>query len=229
MKKILIILGENLKLDFILLIHYKINMRIKIFVLFLLMLVLINADKFKSIHFKGDFVFDIESGISILPDENKEIIAVTSLIHHYALILPFSPKWEIILDEKYALLANNESLNVSLELVKNNNESSEKFLENLMKGYVENKAKYGISKVLIIDYKNDFILLIIVDIHLLDKNIKDKEVKQIIYFSTKTYKYERFIMSLSFNQRLDQVDLNNPDILNYLTIGFNIDFEREEK
>ncbi len=204
-------------------------MRKKIIIIFLSILILINTDIYSSIYFKGDFVFDENSGISVIPDENKEIIAITSLIYHYALILPFSINWEIDFNEKYVLLANNKSLNVTLELVKNNGESPERFLANLMKIYLDNKSKYGISKTLIIDHKNDYILLIIVDIHLLDNKIKDKEVKQIIYFSTKTFKEERFIMNLSFIQKLDQVDLNNIDILNYLTIGFNIDFEREEK
>jgi len=160
-------------------------MKKKTGILFLLLLILINADNFNSIYFKGDFVFDEKSGISIIPDENKEIIAITSLVYHYALILPFSNNWEINNNEKYVLIANNKSLNISLELTKNNGESSEKFLENLMKMYIDNKSKFGISKALIIDHKNDFILLLIVDIHLLDKKIKDKEVKQIIYFSTK--------------------------------------------
>jgi hypothetical protein len=199
-------------------------MRIKIIILFLLISVFINAENYRTIYFKGDFVLDEESGLSILPDENKEIIAITNMIYHYALILPYSTDWVIVFDDKYVLSASNNLLNVTLELIKNNGESSESFLENLMNRYLDNKLKFGISNAIIINYENDHVLATIIDIYLLDDKIKDKDIKQIDYFSTKTFKDERFIMHLSFTQKQDHVDLNNPDLLNYLTIGFNIDF-----
>ncbi len=203
-------------------------MRIKFIILFITLSFVLFSNNFKSIFFRGIFFYDEESSISVIPSENKEVIVIANLNYHYALILPYAENWEIILDDKYVLNANNKSINIYLELLKNDGKTSKEYLENLVKPFLDDKEKLGIIDAEVFNYNNELILAIVVDLELINDDAKYRGIKQVNYYTSKTFKDERFKLYLTFMQKKSKVELNNTEIFDYLTIGFNIDFERDK-
>ena len=201
-------------------------MRIKFIILLIILPILLFAESFKSIYFNGAFIYDEESGISIIPAENKEVIVVTNLNYHYAIILPYAINWEITFNDKYVLLASNKTIDVTLELIRSDNKTSEEFLKNLLQMYLNNKEKYYIIEAKIFRYNSEYILATVIDAKLLMNDDKYEGIKQINYFATKIFKDERFNLCMSFMQKKNKAELENNAMFDYLTLGFNVDYER---
>lgn len=202
-------------------------MRIKFIILLIILPVLIFSESFKSLYFNGSFIFDEESGISIIPAVNKEVIVITSLNYHYAIILPYALNWEVTFNDKYVLLADNKTLNVTLELLKNNGQTPEDYLKNLLQMYLDNKEKYFTIEAVVYKYNSEYILATAVDAKSLMNDDRYEGIKQVNYFATKTYNNERFDLHLSFMKKTSKAELENNVMFDYLTIGFNIDYERD--
>ena len=53
-----------------------------------------------------------------------------------------------------------------------------------------------------------------------------KDLKQINYFTVKTHNDERFKLHISILQHESEIDMNNSFLFDFLTRGFQIDFDR---
>ena len=201
-------------------------MRIKFIILLIILPFFIFSESLKSIYFNGSFIFNEESGISVIPAKNDDIILITSLKYHYAVILPYAENWEITFDEKNVLLANNKIIYVTLELLKSDDKSSEQYLKKIMQDLLENKDKNYIIETEIFYHNNDHVLVTVVDTYSLMNDDKYKGIVQLNYYATKTYRDERFQLHMSFMQKKSKVELINIPMFDYLTIGFNLDFAR---
>lgn len=181
----------------------------------------------KKIKFKEKTVMDEDTGTTITTDENKSIMAISSLKYHFVIILPYYNNWEVEVDGKqYILFAHHERMNVSLDIFQNKHKKKSKYLKEFKKRLLKNKKKLGIEELKIIKHRKDSILVTVVDVYTLTNNEDFKGIKQINYFSTKSYRDERFSLHISIIQTDPKIELNNKEILDFITVGFNIDFER---
>jgi len=172
-------------------------------------------------------VFDDVTGTTVMVDGKKHNMIITNLKYHFAIVLPYFDDYKIQIDEQnYILLVNGSKLNLSLEIFKNEGEDTKVYLNNLDNFYKSNKAKYGIETTKLSKYANDYILTTLADVSLIMKNNSFKGIKQVNYYTTKTYENERFKLHLSIISK-DKMNLDDTAMFDYITKGFNVDFERK--
>jgi hypothetical protein len=176
--------------------------------------------------FKDQTIIDEKTGITIMTNETKDLIIVTNYILQYAIIFPYNNKWEFEINDKYALIGNCGTINISLQIHENNNKTTEEFMSDLMKIYTENKSKYGVIDAKLIKYNKDLVLQTVVDPTIIYKDDTFKNVKQINYYSTKTFNNLRYEYHSSVIVDNDK-KINEKDFLNFATKGFFIDFGRK--
>lgn len=176
--------------------------------------------------FKDQTIIDEKTGITIMTNETKDLIIVTNYILQYAIIFPYNNQWEFDINDKYAIIGNCGTINISLQIHENNNKTTEEFLSDLMKIYTENKSKCGVIDAKLIQYNKDLVLRTVVDPTIIYKDDTFKNVKQINYYSTKTFNNIRYVYHSSVIVDNDK-KINEEDFLNFATRGFFIDFGRK--
>lgn len=176
--------------------------------------------------FKDQTIIDEKTGITIMTNETKDLIIVTNYILQYAIIFPYNNQWEFDINDKYAIIGNCGTINISLQIHENNNKTTEEFMSDLMKIYTENKSKYGVIDAKLIKYNKDLVLQTVVDPTIIYKDDTFKNVKQINYYSTKTFNNLRYEYHSSVIVDNDK-KINEKDFLNFATKGFFIDFGRK--
>lgn len=176
--------------------------------------------------FKDQTIIDEKTGITIMTNETKDLIIVTNYILQYAIIFPYNNQWEFDINDKYAIIGNCGTINISLQIHENNNKTTEEFLSDLMKIYTENKSKCGVIDAKLIKYNKDVVLRTVVDPTIIYKDDTFKNVKHINCYSTKTFNNIRYVHHSSVIVDNDK-KINEEDFLNFATRGFFIDFGRK--
>lgn len=71
----------------------------------------------KKVRFTGKHLFEKRTGLTVLPTDDRSDLALTSIHHHYWVILPYSETWVFETDYDLPLWGNDETYNVSIAVV----------------------------------------------------------------------------------------------------------------
>ena len=84
------------------------------------------------LRFEGQHVFEEHTGLTALPDETHEHVFVSSTMHHFWLVLPYSESWLLETGKKLPLDARDDRYTVSVRVVPREEESDEEFLRGVL-------------------------------------------------------------------------------------------------
>lgn len=86
----------------------------------------------RQVSFKGRHVFESHTGLTALPDETHEHLFLSSTMHNFWLVLPYSESWILESSKKIPLEARDERYTVSILLEDRAQGSAEEFLRGLL-------------------------------------------------------------------------------------------------
>ncbi len=203
-------------------------MKMIILFVFLLRAFLIFADDY-SIKFRGEDLFDEKTGIMATVDDDKKFIAVSNQLYHYVLVLPYSINWVFSIDNKYCLIASNENINISIELLSNMHNSDADYLDYLQDQLTNNSDSMGITDIRRVYYENYSMIRTEVEILKVFKKLDADKYRDMItvnLYSTKSYNNERFVLHFAVTKKRDDNSFDERSFYNNITNGFFVDFER---
>ncbi|MGE5894229.1 MAG: hypothetical protein ACM34I_09265 [bacterium] len=195
-------------------------------IIILLVLISLAGASDNVVHFRGSKVQNSRLGILIMPDAKKDIIAVTSPLRHFGLILPYSEEWEFTGDEQFLLKGKAGIIDLTLEMRRSDQEPRA-FLESVRQSLVSRGATKGLKKAEIIIFKDIPVLRAEMDVEIETGSDRLRNEKRISFWVVK--QWEDTLYTLHLSQR---VDLKNPKgfdetaFMNYVAVGFHVDFLR---
>jgi len=89
--------------------------------------------KTKKVHFKGKQLFEKRTGLTVLPDDDRTDVMVSSIHHHYRLVLPYSENWLFETDHDLPLLAQDDTYTVSIAIVPKDGDTASERLQLILK------------------------------------------------------------------------------------------------
>lgn len=180
-----------------------------------------------TISFTGLTVRDERDGITIAGDEEKGLIAITSMSHHYGLVLPYAEDWLFTLEEGCLLKGNSGRINLTLT-AERRQETPEQHLKALQKELLANPAAKGVEKADVIEYKGEPVLREIQDGAAVSGDKSFRGVKIYHFFATKRWKQDLFVLHLS-KVVANGETFNEKKYLGMVTAGFSMDFMRKKE
>ncbi len=178
------------------------------------------AAKERTLRFKGELVIDDELGISVGPDERKQLIAVLSPRFRYALVLPYSRDWEFS-REQGALLRGRAGLWNLTVAAWETDEKPDDHLAETRRRLEASPAGKGITKMETVSFKGQRVLRNEVDGGSFSREFRGVTV--VHYFAAKAANGVLYELHLSVVVDPKKRDaFVDKDWLGYATVGFNV-------
>lgn len=174
-------------------------------------------------------MYNKRDGITIIGDKDKKFIALTSLRHHYALVLPYTEDWVFTNGTDSLLRGNAGVINLTLTVEKTV-ETPQQHLETHRQAIRANPANKGIEKLEMITFKGEPVLTEIQDGAAASGNRTFQGVQVHHFFAAKNWKGALYVLHLSqVVSPKDQKSFDESMLLSMVTRGFSVDFMREEE
>lgn len=176
----------------------------------------------RSIHYRGKDFLDDASGVSVFA-QGKDIIGLGNSTCHYLLVLPYSNEWTFDISETYHLTGHAGLLNMSIQVLLEADVSADEQL-------IQLKDDLGVkdvapSKFEYVKHREETVLRTEVDCEKIDKVFEG--AKQINFYAVKKWEQTMYTYHFSKMVSRDGSDpLSDEKILDFLTVGFFLNFKR---
>jgi hypothetical protein len=178
--------------------------------------------------FKGKMVQDGKTGLTIMGEQKDGIVIVTSLRHHYSLVLPWGVDWTLTEDDGALLKGSAGLVNLTLS-AEESDESPERQLQGVKARLAEPGRVKGLEKLELITHRKEPVLRNVVDGEKASGSRDFRGVKVLNLFAAKRWGKVAYLLHLSrVIPSREAASFEEKALLNYATAGFQVDFMRDE-
>ncbi len=104
------------------------------------------SGKIRTLEFKGEALFEKRTGLVVMPDRERDNLVISSELHHFFLVLPYSETWRIRTGKKLPLEAIDETHMVTIRVVPRREEDERAHLVGILQS-LSNSGQVGIRSV----------------------------------------------------------------------------------
>jgi hypothetical protein len=163
-------------------------------------------------------------GLTVMPDDEKTILAVTSSKYHYSLILPYTEQWSFDWSDAPKLTGNSGLYNLSV-VIYQTDKSSREFLKE-HKAWLEEPGRVpGLVKAEMLKHRGERVLRTVIDLAKVGGGAF-KGKTQHNYFNTRKHGDLVYYEHLSKIVEQKEAPLFQKVALDCVTVGFSADFMR---
>lgn len=177
--------------------------------------------------FTGKMIQYGETGLTVMGEEKEKIIVVSSLRHHYSLVLPYGVDWVVSEDDDPLLKGNSGLVNVTLS-AEETDESPERHLQGVKARLSEPGRIKGLEKLELVTYRKEPVLRNVVDGEKASGSREFRGVKILNVFTAKRWGKVVYLLHLSrVIPAADAASTDEKPFMNFATVGFQVDFMRD--
>jgi hypothetical protein len=174
--------------------------------------------------YSGQDVSDEKSGLTVMADSQKQVIAVTNMYYHYGLILPYSATWEFSGDNEVCFMGSSNKTNVSLKIFPWDRTPLENIME-LKARFTGEQAMPGLMSADTMTVNGTLILRTETDASKLG-GPELSGVKQLSFFALKKWENIGYLLHLSRLREQSDPPVDEELFKKFMSAGFSVDFNR---